>query len=284
MLESRSKLAVGISHFDSARELNTIIPSIIHKVDELILVNGRYPNFPIDHDYSQDNTDDILKKYDLTDNKFSGEEYQKRQKILDIAADLKCEFVMMWDTDEFIHPGYKDWNKFKKNLSKFSNTKRFENMKMYEKYGNEYNFNMFMFASKSWDAASNHLRKHSFHKQPRIFKNPQDIRYALQSHYKFTFKCISDDMIVSNPNIPLCLGATYTVDGIRLTMSSVFRKPEQLEARELWSHDNYHEERARLYYMYCKAKGHPENIPPNEPHYFDENGYRKVGKRPIIVY
>jgi hypothetical protein len=285
------KLGIGISYFDSKPELEILIPQIYDEVDWIGTVNGKYSNFPADHIYSEDGSDEFLRNYGdgdkINDHRWSGNEYQKRQMILDQAALNDVDFLIMWDTDEIVHPEYKDWKLFRKNLEKFNSKIPFENGKLKNpKYSWEYNFNMYMFAGLTWDPASNRLRRNAFHKQPRIFQNPGQIRYALESHYRFTFKCITDELILKNPTIPLLIGAQYTIDGLRLLSTSQCRNKKQLEARKLWSWDNMHEERARLYYAEMRLKGKTENIPENinEPHYFDERGYRIKGERPVISY
>jgi hypothetical protein len=272
------KIGIGISYFDNNEELDILLPQIYDKVEEIILIDGKYSNFYTDHDYSKIPYTPPDEYRFVINEKFTGDEYQKRQKILDIAGEKNLDFLIMWDTDEFPHPRFNDWTTFRKQLARFSK------YATDYRFRNEFNINMLMYASPEWDAASNGLATAKFHKQPRIFKDPKSIRYALQTHYRFTFKCIDDEMIIKNPTIPLCIGASYTCNAVRLLSTSKYRPPQYLEIRRNWSHDTIHEERARLYYEEMKIKGHPERIPPDEPHYFLPDGHRVAGQRPIISY
>jgi hypothetical protein len=217
--------------------------AICNNVDVIILGDGKYPAFDWPSDYSTDGWLELAKETypNVITYKYAGEQIAKRDKYLDIAAKEKCDYVLVWDTDEFIHyhknlPRYPDWNLFYERLERLSKA-----------FPEEYLFQMYSYIPtlEEWERAGNVMVENSYHAYVRLIKNPGEVRYAV-NHYSMVKRDAQDHE---------WLPSWILVDGVRFSMDSKLRSPIYLKSRQKWAFDQYDQEQLRLYHY---LQEHPE--------------------------
>lgn len=240
-------------------------------------------------DYSTDNSEHLLKtRYGdkITHEKFLGSQMEKRQRCLDIAGELGCDFAIIIDSDDYLHPDYQDWNKFLKQLEA-------------TQYWDDQIFKMWAWIpdEATWSRQHNAVPTNYWMKYNRVHKNPGNQRYVL-NHFTFTTKDITDKEIneweYKNPvepglsplENPLILQSNIVLDGIRITTDRRFRTADQLAFGDGWAWQNLHEENWRWTIMPA-AEWIGVRIPyPDDEYYFNEKGqrviYLKKGKETIM--
>jgi len=243
-------ICFGISGFQCIHELPRLMGSLPKEVLK-IYVDGRYALFDWPDDYSTDGSMEYMQKQPATYVvKFTGFQPDKRQKYLDLAGEFRKKFLIVIDTDEFIHKDYYDWDKFLKQLTKVS-----------EKYPDEQIFRMKVFLDKKWTLAWNRVRRGYFKKYVRIHKNPGQQKYVGDCHYMWANKDYTDEMLITQPKKYGVYAAPHTIDGVRLGTDSTLRNEQFLKSRDNWAFHNIHEERRRLY---NKIAIHKYKVPPNQ--------------------
>jgi len=288
------KIAIGLIGYESIREIARCLDSWVGHIDTMILGDGKFDFYFGENDYSQDGWLEFAEKRyqdkcEVVTYKYAGKQQEKRQKYLDIAGELKCDYLITVDTEEYLHPDYQDWNKFYKqlyHLSEGSNDRIFyqwvwiPDETLWPKQGNK-------FPSNQW------LRSMKIH------KDPGTMRYCYDSHFCWCPKDVEDDQIakwqleatsdmigqVDNPYLFL---AHSTVDGVRVTMDRTLRTKEQIEKGTHWALQNMHEEKAKEMYRGLDVSETPITVEMkslgmkkwmdliDQPHYYDENGMRKI--------
>ncbi len=244
-------LCFGISGFQCIHELPRLMDSLPPEILK-IYVDGRYALFDWPDDYSVDGSLQYMMKQPNTKvYSYSGFQPDKRQMYFDAAGTLKKKFLIVIDTDEFIHKDYCDWDKFLDELTRVS-----------EKYPDEQIFKMKIFMDKNWSRAWNrHVRRGYFRKYVRIHKNPGQQKYVGASHFMWANKDYTDEMLITNPKKYGVYAAPHTIDGVRFATDSSLRGEQFLKSRERWAFQNIHEERRRLY---NKIAIHKYKVPPNQ--------------------
>lgn len=238
-------------------------------------------------EYSTDETEETLKRVcgdKLVYERFSAEQMIKRQRCFDIAGELKCDFAIVFDSDDYIHPDYQDWNKFNGQLEAV--LKHFTDDDLF-----------YMWAwipdEKLWPRQHNEgIKPNTWKRYVRIHKNPGQMRYV-KNHFTWCKKDVTDKQINEwnwNPDNwtfdkdlnrsmpisdnPYILAAAINIDGIRFTTDRVFRSADSVKFGDGWAWQNLHYET----YMYdilpaAKARGMKVGLEDYE-YYFDENGKR----------
>lgn len=218
------KIAIGLSFFENLTELVRMRNSLPFDMP-LIAVNGAYSDFDTGHKFSHDGSREFLLSYpnsEVID--FTALQPEKRQKYLDRAGELGYDYLIILDSDEYIHPEYNDWNLFKKNLVETA-----------EQYPNEQLFFMEMYMPKDWDRAHNNIELGRFQKWARIVRNPNSLKYAFWCHYRLIRKEFTEhDVITRKTDV---IKAKHVIDGIRLATDSRLRTPEFLKKREKWAYN-----------------------------------------------
>lgn len=239
------RVAAGISFFDSIKELPRCLGSpddshaLCNNVDYLIGINGRYDGFDADHNYAEDGSEEFFKKYrNAYTARYHGYQANKRQCYLDIAGELKCDFLIVIDTDEYIHPQYKNWPQFYYNLCRASTKAKFDYRLFWMK----------IYFPKDWIKAHNLFKRNQFGNSVRIHKNPGNQRYCLHSHFQFCHKCITDEMLLTDQATKL-IPYHRVIDGVRLATDSMLRSESMLRSRDKWAWNMIHEERRREYIL-----------------------------------
>lgn len=267
------KIAVGVSGYNSRKEIPRLLDPIYKHVDLVICGDGKYELFE-GEDYSSDGWLEYCEKtyHNTITYKYAGKQTDKRQKYLDIAGEQNCDYLIVMDTDDYIHPEHQDWNQFYKELEQKSKWTFPEPDGIIEPQI----FWMLAWipSSDQWQRAHNKVKSNSWKKYVRIHKNPGQQRYSYHSHFQWSPKSITDYQIakweVTNKNEPTTYGEScpylfrpfMAIDGIRFTTNSQLRTTDQLSTRENWAWDNMFEECKKQYEECCKADGIPMELLP----------------------
>lgn len=282
----KKKVGLLFSYLNAEKEIPRALDNWYPHIDHIIAIDGRYQtpqspemkakNYP---DYSTDCSEHILKtRYPdkITHERFKGTQMEKRQRCLDIAGELGCDYAIVWDSDEYIHPDYNDWNKFFKQLE-------------LTEYWDDQIFKMRCWIpdATTWPKQYNAVPDNYWMRYVRIHKDPGNQRYVL-NHYTFTTKDITNDEInewdFKNPTQPglaplenpYCLQANIVLDGIRIATDRRLRTPDQLTYGDGWAWQVLHEENWR-HTVIPAAKHAGFRIPyENDEYYFNEQGQRIV--------
>lgn len=297
MNNNEDKIAIGYSCYQSVKEIDRSLRPWLPHVDYIVAIDGRYktPESPEMKlmtlpDYSTDGTEEELKRVcggndKLVYERFFGSQMEKRQRYLDIAGELGCEYLIVFDSDDFLHPDHQDWNKFYQQLE-------------LTKHWNDQIFKMLCWIpdTKLWARQHNAVPSEYWMKYSRVHRNPGNQRYVL-NHYSFTTKDITDDQInewdcnhTAEPGFaplenPLLLDSNIVLDGVRFTTDRKFRTADQLTFGDGWAWQNLNEENWR-HVIIPTVKRQGVRIPyENEEYYFNEKAeriaYLKKGKTAI---
>lgn len=235
------RLGIGYSCYNSEKEIPRSLGPIAPHVYKIYAEEGRYSNYGsgLEDPLSTDGTCKALAKFNNCHvESFSGTQIEKRQRCFDLAGEDNCDFLMVLDADEYLHPEWTDWDLFYKHLEYYS-----------KKYPNHYTFYIKIFLDKKWRRAHNWVRRGSFRKYVRIHRSPGLQRYALGCHYFWTFKNVTDAQIIRK-EVGL-LSAKFVIDGVRLRIDSSLRDEQNLETRDKWALDTIEDERKYEYFVYC---------------------------------
>jgi len=230
------KVAIGLSFFDKVKEIPRAMDPVYKHVDYVIGIDGRYKNYETDHDYSIDGSYELVRdRYpNSVVEKFLGSQVQKRQRYLDIAGELKCDYLIVWDSDDFVHPEYQDWDFF------------YDNLERYSKHYKDYQiFQMKAWIPEGWRNAHNAVEFNAWRDYVRIHKDPGNQRYALECHFWWCAKdTTNEDLIMQRKGM---WKADHTIEGVRITTDSKLRDNKTLDTRDGWAWNNDCEEKRRLY-------------------------------------
>ena len=262
------KRAIGYSYFNCVKEIPRGLDDVAPHFDYVICVDGRYINYedPLGRDYSEDGSTELLKKrypnaiFDKVKPMFQTD---KRQRYLDIAGELKCDWLMVWDSDDILYPDpkYQNWKKLFKNMDKYS--ERFPAYKIFK-------MKAWIPSKIDWARAYNMVEENIWNPYIRLHRDPGQQRYCLYCHYWFAPRDATDeDLIKQRRNLYI---ADHTLEGVRFTTNSALRGETQLFARDRWAWDNDCEEKRRLYFAECDYHyGYPHD-PPNGYWRYNEIG------------
>ena len=245
------KVGLLFSYYNAEKETPRALDPWYPHVDHIIAIDGRYKT-PITPemrskgltDYSTDNSEHLLKtRYHdkITHERFFGTQIEKRQKCFDISADLGCDIVIVWDSDDIIHPDYQDWERFWKQIAY-----------IHEYNKDEYVFKMYAWipSREEWTPQHNEVLPNTWVKYDRIHKGVKDLRYA-QTHYTWALKTVTDEQInkwrwhkdhINKPELenPYLRQGTALVDGIRISTNRALRTKAQLTFGDGWTWQNMH--------------------------------------------
>jgi hypothetical protein len=225
-------LAIGISYFiTNLRQLNELIrclDSVYKHVYKIYLVNGRYKEFKHELDYSVEGTTQLLKERypNVEVVNCCATQLVKRQIYLEMAGEDKCDYLLVMDSDDFVHPDFSDWTGFYKELEQ-----------VYDE--EEMLYFLWFWISKDWQCSANPVVMETWQKYIRIHKNPGSQKYHM-NHYTWRMK---DDYSV-NLNSLLC---KKTLGGIKLTCDSMYRDEDFLKRKADWEQSDYLQEQSRVW-------------------------------------
>jgi hypothetical protein len=241
------KTAVGLSGFQCRNEIVRALgdpkdpKAICNNVDLLILGDGKYPAFNWPSDYSTDGWLEFAEeKYpNVISYKYSGEQSEKRNRYLDIAAKEGILFLIVFDSDEFIYydrnrPRYPNWDIFYDRLTRAS--KAFPEESLFQMWA-------YLPSLSEWDRAGNATAENTYQPYVRIIRNPAEIKYSPMNHHSF----IKRD---AEPHD--WINSWLVIDGVRFSMNSKLRNKEFLEVRNKWALKQLDDETMRLYWYFEK--------------------------------
>ena len=276
--------ALGFSYLNAARAIPESITPWLPHIDYVIAIDGSYktplpPDFTPPPDYSTDDSYEVLQQVcgkKLVYAKYSGPQIDKRQRYLDIAGELKCDMLIVWDSDDYLHPDpkYQDWPLFNAYLKIIAHEEPDPSIH-------------FMWAwipdETIWAKQYNSVPSNTWQKYARIHNKPGEQQYILNHHTwttKAKLKEIGLDTIgyeymthrnkKGHPHL-IFADPDNVVDGVRFTTHRNHRTLEQREHGDLWALNNAREEEVGLLQFYRKKAG-LELLPLHKPHYYDETG------------
>jgi hypothetical protein len=241
---SHPKTAIGLSGFMCRNEIPRALDEVYQHVDIMILGDGKFPAFSWPTDYSTDDWLEFAKeKYpNVISYKHAGEQSEKRQKYLDIAAQEGCEYVIVWDADEFIdhnrnRPRYPNWNIFYDRLTRAA--KAFSEESLFQMWA-------YLPSLADWDRAGNATAENTYQPYVRIIKNPGEIKYSTINHHS---------LVKRDAEPHEWINSWIVIDGVRFSMDSKLRNPEFLEVRNKWALKQLDDETLRLYHYLNNRPG-----------------------------
>lgn len=256
------KIAIGLIGYESKREIPRCLDPWVGHIDTMILGDGKFDHYDGQNDYSQDGWLEFAEKRygdkcEVVTYKHAGRQVDKRQKYLDIAGELNCDFLIAVDTDEYIHPQYQDWQKFYKQLYHLSEA--IEDRMFYQW--------VWIPDEKLWPKQGNKFPSNYWGRSAKIHKDPGTMRFCSHSHFAWCSKDVTDEQLykwqientrnVDNDMVqqienPYIFQARNTLEGVRVTMDRTLRTKEQIQKGEDWAIRNWHEESAQQHYTYMK--------------------------------
>jgi hypothetical protein len=238
---SHPKVAIGLSGFMCRNEITRALDEVYEYVDLIILGDGKYPAFNWPTDYSTDGWLEFAEeKYpNVISYISSGEQSAKRQKYLDIAAKEGMEYVIVFDSDEFIdhnrnRPRYPNWDIFYDRLTRMA--KAFPEESLFQMWA-------YLPSLSDWDRAGNAMAENTYQPYVRIIKNPGEIKYSSINHHSLVKRDAEEHDWINS---------WIVVDGVRFSMDSKLRDPAFLESRNKWALKQLDDETMRLYWYFEK--------------------------------
>jgi hypothetical protein len=241
------KVALGLSGFMCKAEILRALgdrkdpKAICNNVDVIILGDGKYPAFDWPTDYSTDGWLELAKEtYPNTITyKLAGEQSEKRQKYLNIAANENCDFLIVYDSDEYIYhdknrPRYPNWDIFYDRLERAS--KAFPEESLFQMWA-------YLPSLSDWDRAGNVSMENSYQPYVRIIKNPGEIKYSSINHHS---------LVKRDAEPHDWINSWIIIDGVRFSMDSKLRNPDFLDKRNKWALKQLDDETIRLYHYFEK--------------------------------
>ncbi len=218
------KLALAVSYFQSIHELDRLLEPIHKHVDLIIGIDGRYPKFKYNTNYSIDGSTELLKeKYGAITYTFSKpvEQIRKRNKYLEIAAKEKMDYVLVMDTDDYVHPDYQNWQLFKENI-----------MEIPEHF---YLGNVSFWISPLWKKNWNVVNDNTWHPYTRIIK-PDKVMYDTV-HWCFVKRDDTNCFVTADNKV---------MEGVRFTSDSTLRTKDYIDRGYDWAKEQMEEENTRM--------------------------------------
>lgn len=226
MSVKRPKVALGMSAFWTGNEVFRALDGVYKNVDVMIIIDGKYFGFEWPYDFSQDEwLEEVGKRYpNAITMRYSAEQMDKRQKYLDVAAEEGCDYVMVWDSDDYVHPEFQDWDLFYKMLEMRAKNSPEEQL-----------FWMWCWVKPEWAKNFNIVKDNTWMRYVRVIKDPGSVKYFI-THYT---------MIRKDDPEQKMLEAKCDIDGVRFTLDSVQRSPEFIASGRKWAKWNIDQERVR---------------------------------------
>lgn len=216
------KLAVCVAYFNNVKEIPRLLDPVYKHVDMVIAIDGKYPGFEWDGNLSTDGSTELLiEKYNavVEINKSPVEQIDKRNQYLDIAESAGMDWVLVLDTDDYLHKKWQDWNRFYSELDKLKDDKL---------------ANIYSWISPKWRKNWNLVEDNTWKLYTRLIR-PDKVRYDV-THWTFSAK--RDPTIFEMPR--------ETVDGIRITSDSTLRTKKYMDAGFEWAKKQMVEEDIRF--------------------------------------
>jgi len=279
--------SIGFSFYNNEREIPRSLSAWIPHVDNVIAIDGRYqtPETPEMKSknltyYSNDNSEEVLRKIcgdKLIFEKYYATQIDKRQRYMDIAGEIKSDILIVWDSDDYIHSFYQDWNLFEKELEWIM--KRPEETSIHYMYA-------WIPSDRVYPKQFNAVDSNSWQKYARVHKNPGDQKYVVTHHTftkKKTLQVCSEEEIAAHYSIyrdhfgnPYLIQGDVNkpIEGIRLITDRDYRTSDQLEHGNNWAYQDCREDEVKLLNTAFKtARGtNIDLFDLSKPHYYKPGG------------
>lgn len=195
-------IGVGLSFYGDLESLKRGVPTYTDKVDYIFAIDGRYSLFD-GPDYSSQETIDYLKQFpNVILKQFVGMEHDKRQQYVNLAAEYKCDYLLIIDSDEYILPDA-DWDLFLENCDKVTKAHPSEN-----------------FFGVNFRYTPEGYKREEFSPFPRLWARPEECSYY-KTHCIFKGK--SGSPLRSSSGGP-------RIEGIKMAMGDNLRSQEYLKS------------------------------------------------------
>jgi hypothetical protein len=166
------KIAVGTLIYNDAKGFERLSDSLDKNIFIHLVVDGKFPNQPGEHEFSDDGlTDSILKQ--LNKEHFiwldycPEDEFLKRQRMLWLCKEFKVDALLILDSDEYVDCGTVNWTQFYQDV-------------YHELYHSKTNV---FGITGVWQGQ---------HEKPRLWLRPEQMTYVDGSHRIFKNKSHDD--------------------------------------------------------------------------------------------
>lgn len=273
------KRAIGYSYFypddnkeQMRKEIKRGLDPVYKHFDKIYAVDGRYINYEHKQNKSNDYAQKVLSEYPNVVLDWQPPMMQtfKRDRYLELAGEDKMDWLIVWDTDDILHPDpkYQQWSLLFKNMEQYA--KKYPDYKIFK-------MKSWIPSSKIWKKAYNANQSNTWIPYIRIHKDPGMQRYALYCHYWWCPRDASDeDLIMQKRGMFI---SDHTIEGVRITTDSALRGYKQLKTRNRWAWNNICEEQRRLYLMTQQVRY--QNDWTNVPNWMrlDVDGYWRYDRK-----
>lgn len=275
------KPTIGYNCYNSALESPRSLSLWVKQGYTVIGIDGRHITPLPPHlrerrlpDYSTDNTEEVLREVcgdNLVYERLCATQKEKRQRYMDIAGELNSDLLVVFDSDDYLHPEYQDWDRFNFYINKM----------MESPNETEIGYMWCWIPSDDiWSKQYNAVASNSWVKYSRVHKNPGQQHYVV-NHWSFTDKKTLETVTEEEIGIwsythydenPYLLKTRWILDGVRFTTDRIYRSPSQLEHGHGWAYQETNEDDFRLYCWWLKTQKVIPKIDITKPHYFNEKG------------
>jgi hypothetical protein len=298
--EADKKIALGVScNNNTEEELTRSLDPWVDRVDYIIAIEGRYRvpyspammKGPIPPKFGTNTLDILEKHYGGRDGKLLysevyAEQYKKRQKYLDVAAEYDFDVVIVWDSDDIIMEGPQH-NDTK--LYHFEWARFFKLIALAHEFADGEAGLMDMWAwipsEADWPRQYNNIPSDVWHRFHRIHLNPGKQKYILNHYTMAANKGVTEEQVLSfstnKDNVtklnPYLLFPYRAAEGVRFTTDRKLRTDDANKFGDTWSWQAMQEELYRAYLVEIKVREGGEKLYKDlyrEPftYYFDERG------------
>ena len=284
--EVKRETALAFCFYNNSREeLERSLKPWIPHIDHVIAINGRFklPYSPEMLLAQQKNPQTVYGNPDaqkilleicgdkLWFETIYGTQTEKRQRAFDVAGKLGVDVLIVWDSDDYIHPDYTDFETFYRKIAVVTEYNTDEMI---------YWMNAWIPDEQRWSKQHNHVPSNAWRRYMRIHFKPAKQKYVL-NHFTFTNKDTREEDIIkyyltNGPEIenPLMLYPHITIDGVRLTTDRDFRTESQNDYGNSWTWQWLQEEKYRQYIAEFKVMGLGSRATEHKmgTYYYDKHG------------
>lgn len=218
------RVAIGTITYNDREGLYRLIKSLDGNADIHFIIDGKYPNFPGDSEYSNDGTLEMLETFQRTAEAYgdsrntvdryhkihvsllAAPEHQKRQKYVELCERYAVDALIILDSDEYVDNDNTNWRELRDGIDLAIALQSFEENKW-----NVHNVQGF------WGCIQ---------QCPRLWIHPFQMQYVNESHK--TFKNKYHDQYLNR------YGSMYAVPQVldyhfRFIQDSSYRTKERIE-------------------------------------------------------
>ena len=220
---TKPRVALAVAYFNNVKELPRLLDPVKEHVDLIIGIDGKYPGFEWDGNLSNDGSTELLiSKYNavVEINKSPVEQIDKRNQYLEIADKAGMDWVLVLDTDDYLHKKWQDWNRFYKELEALPKEQKLANI--------------YSWISPKWRKNWNLVEDNTWKLYTRLLR-PAEVRYDI-THWTY----------IAKEKATIFEMAETTIDGIRITSDSTLRTKKYMDAGFEWAKKQMVEENDRF--------------------------------------